>query len=273
MTVLQLERPHGSIAYDDSGDGPVVLCIPSPNEIRSEYRHLTPLLRKAGYRVVSCDLRGRGQSSAVWPSYETSMIANDILALLSKLNIGPCVVLASTYSIGAAVWAATEQASAFAGVALIGAYKPAQSGLNRVLNKLAFHPLIGRQLILRTYAKLYQQTPADLDDYLFALLRNLGEPNRLEALRKLLDQEQASWYQRLGSLKVPTLLLNSTSSNINANSQADFQAILKLLAQGRGQLIDGCAYLPHVEVPQACFVALQPFLAEVLPIKQRSVNS
>jgi alpha-beta hydrolase superfamily lysophospholipase len=62
-----LQRPDGVIAYDDQGEGLLVLCVPAGGDLRTEYRFLTPALVAAGYRVATMDLRGQGQSSASWP--------------------------------------------------------------------------------------------------------------------------------------------------------------------------------------------------------------
>ena len=65
-----LKLPAGQIAYDDSGgDGPLVICVPGLGDLRQQYRFLAPRLAAAGFRVVTMDLRGLGQSSVDWPAY------------------------------------------------------------------------------------------------------------------------------------------------------------------------------------------------------------
>ena len=55
---------EGHIAYDDTGGcGPLVLAIPGMGDLRSEYRALRPLLQQAGYRVVTMDIRGHGETT------------------------------------------------------------------------------------------------------------------------------------------------------------------------------------------------------------------
>jgi alpha-beta hydrolase superfamily lysophospholipase len=62
-----LTLPDGRIAFDDQGQGPLILCVPAGGDLRSQYRFLTPQLVAAGYRVVTMDLRGQGESSVTWP--------------------------------------------------------------------------------------------------------------------------------------------------------------------------------------------------------------
>ena len=66
MNTQFLKRPEGAIAYDDTGNGPLVVCAPSLGDVRGEYRLLAPQLVDAGYRVVTMDLRGLGESSTGW---------------------------------------------------------------------------------------------------------------------------------------------------------------------------------------------------------------
>ena len=67
-----LQHQNGSIAYDDSGSGPLVVCAPSMGDLRSEYRFLIPQLVAAGYRAVSLDVRGHGETSTEWPDYSVA---------------------------------------------------------------------------------------------------------------------------------------------------------------------------------------------------------
>ncbi|MFO7549180.1 MAG: hypothetical protein R6X29_09975, partial [Acidimicrobiia bacterium] len=51
------------LAHDDSGgDGPLVVLLPGAGDLRSEHRFLAPPLVAAGYRVVTADLPGHGES-------------------------------------------------------------------------------------------------------------------------------------------------------------------------------------------------------------------
>ena len=76
-----LEVPGGTIAYDDAGSGRVVICVPSIGDLRAEYRFLRPQLLAAGFRVVTMDIRGHGESSAGFPDYSSPASGSDILAL------------------------------------------------------------------------------------------------------------------------------------------------------------------------------------------------
>lgn len=63
-----LDRPGGHIAYDDRGSGPLVVMVPGLGDLRAEYRFLTAKLVEAGFRAVTMDLRGHGESGTGWPA-------------------------------------------------------------------------------------------------------------------------------------------------------------------------------------------------------------
>mgnify|MGYP001310988106 FL=1 len=65
MTTSFLAHANGRIAYNETGTGPLVLCVPSMGDVRGEYRFLAPRLAQAGYRVVTMDVRGHGESSTM----------------------------------------------------------------------------------------------------------------------------------------------------------------------------------------------------------------
>jgi pimeloyl-ACP methyl ester carboxylesterase len=60
--VSYLECTEGRVAYELTGTGPRVLCVPGMGDLRSSYRFLHEELLAAGYCVVLMDLRGHGDS-------------------------------------------------------------------------------------------------------------------------------------------------------------------------------------------------------------------
>jgi pimeloyl-ACP methyl ester carboxylesterase len=88
----------GRIAYDVTGTGPLVVLSHGIGDRRQAYRFLAPELAQAGYRVISADLRGHGESSMGWTSVTGTEaitrtdIAGDLLALIRHLG-GPAVIV------------------------------------------------------------------------------------------------------------------------------------------------------------------------------------
>ena len=122
MKTQFLQQSAGIIAYDERGSGPLVVCLPSLGDLRAEYRFLIPQLVDAGYRVVSMDVRGHGESSVNWPNYAVDGVGSDLVALLRALQAGPALVIGTSMAAGAIVWAAAEAPALIAGMVLIGPF-------------------------------------------------------------------------------------------------------------------------------------------------------
>ena len=73
--------------YTDYGEGqPVVLIHGWPLSARS-WEAQVPALIEAGYRVITYDRRGFGQSSQPWHGYEYDTFAADLAALMDQLDL------------------------------------------------------------------------------------------------------------------------------------------------------------------------------------------
>jgi pimeloyl-ACP methyl ester carboxylesterase len=93
------KRSEGTLAYSDyGGTDDLVLMLPGMGALRSEYRFLAPKLRDAGYRAITMDLRGQGDSSVPWPTYDVPSVGGDILALIEHLNAGENCVSCARFS-------------------------------------------------------------------------------------------------------------------------------------------------------------------------------
>src|SRR5271157_3353268 len=115
-----LKLPDGQIAYDDSGGtGPLVICVPGLGDMRQQYRFLAPRLVAAGFRVVTMDLPGHGQSSVDWPAYSPALVGADIVAMVRHLGASKAFIVGNSMAGGSAVWAAAEIPGHVAGIVMI----------------------------------------------------------------------------------------------------------------------------------------------------------
>ena len=73
--------------YEDHGSGkPIVLIHGWPLSSRS-WENQVPALVEAGYRVITYDRRGFGESSQPWDGYDYDTLAADLDALLQHLDL------------------------------------------------------------------------------------------------------------------------------------------------------------------------------------------
>lgn len=90
-----------ALYYQDLGDGPVVVLIHGGCMSHQVWEAQVYTLLKAGYRVVTLDLRGHGHSDKPVSPYTAEMYADDIADLIDILNIDKFTLLG--WSLGATV--------------------------------------------------------------------------------------------------------------------------------------------------------------------------
>lgn len=259
-----LQQPGGSIAYDVTGAGPLVICSPSMGDLRAEYRFLAPRLAEAGYRAACLDVRGHGESSTHWPDYSVAGVGADLLALARSLGAtpeAPALLVGDSMSGGAAVWAAAEAPELVAGLALID---PFVRGDGSLPQKLLFSALFARPwgpaAWVRYYTSLYPtRKPADFAAYTAALRANLSRPGRLEALQQMLAAPKTASEQRLGQVKAPALVLMGSRDPDFKDPEAEAQWVAKAL-NGSCKMIAGAGHYPHAEMPEAAASLILSFL-------------
>lgn len=264
MTTAFLQRDEGSLAYDDTGAGPLVLLAPGMGDIRQLYRFLGPQLVAAGYRVVTMDIRGHGETSTGWSDYSPEAVGQDMLALLRHLDAGPAVIVGASFTPASATWAAAEAPDLVAGIVLSGPFL-SQPQLG-VAKRLA-SGLVTRSPLLWTwfYRSLYPTAPPpDLPGYLGALRSNLREPGRTAALRAMAGASKTAANARLSEVTCPVLVLMGTKDPDFPDPAAEAQLAVDRARDATVVMIDGAGHYPPAEMPEQTAAALLPYLGRVL---------
>ncbi|MGH3682572.1 MAG: alpha/beta fold hydrolase [Natronosporangium sp.] len=257
-----LEQPGGRIAYQEvGGSGPVVLCAPGMGDRREVYRFLGPRLVDAGYRVVTTDLRGHGESSAGWADYSPAAAGRDLLALVRRLDAGPAELVGSSFTPASAIWAAAEAPELVAGIVLIAPWA-SDPKLNPVMRLMS--GLVGRfpALWARFYRSLYPTAPpADLPGYLIDLRANLAEPGRMAALRAMMWAPKAECNDRIIEVRCPVLVVMGRKDPDFPDPEAEAHLIADRAADATVAMIEGAGHYPQAEFPEPTAAAMLPFLA------------
>lgn len=262
MQTQFLELKDGKIAYDDSGSGALVILAPSLGDLRAEYRFLAPLLVQAGYRVVSMDLRGHGESSVNWTGFTVEDIGADMLALIRHLDGGPATIVGTSKSGGAAVWAAVEDPELVNGLVLIG---PAvRDGMPMWQVKLLFTPLFlkpwGPSVWTKYYQTLYPtHKPDDFAAYLASLGESIRQPGRMAAARQMMTTSNRASEERLSKVKVPTLVMVGSRDPDFKDPAAEAQRIAESVS-GSVQIVEDAGHYPHAEMPEKTSQYILSFL-------------
>lgn len=268
MSTQFLNLQEGTIAYDDIGRGPLVVCAPSMGDLRSEFRFLNPYLTASGYRVVTMDLRGLGESSPTWSDYSVAGVGMDMAALVRHLDAGPAAILGVSMSAGAAVWAAAEAPELVSGLVLIGPFVRGEaSALNRLLYSALFTKPWGPAAWLWYYGTLYPtRKPTDFAAYSAALRANLNESGRLPALRQMMMASKAASEARLARVTAPSMILMGSKDPDFKEPEAEARWVADSV-RGRYHMVPEAGHYPHAEMPETVAPLITSFL-ETLPSQQ-----
>jgi pimeloyl-ACP methyl ester carboxylesterase len=264
MATEYLTVADGRLAYDDQGTGPLVVCMPSMGDLRQEYRFLTPLLVESGYRVVTMDLRGLGESSVFWPDYSVAGVGADVLALIRHLHAGPARIVGTSMAAGAAVWAAVEAPELVTSLTLIGpvVHDAGPMWQGQLLYRPLFSGPWGRAAWMWYFATLYPtRKPDDWQEYLSRLRRNLGEPGRLRALRGMVLASKKASADRLARVHAPALVIMGTRDRDFKHPEEEARWLGDAVS-ARAHMIDQAGHYPHAEMPEKVAPLLLSFFQE-----------
>jgi pimeloyl-ACP methyl ester carboxylesterase len=271
-----LDIAGNTLAYDVTGQGPLVVLAHGIGDSRHSYRFLAPALAAAGYRVAAVDIRGCGDSSLGWSGYSRTDIAGDLVALVRHLG-GPAVIIGQSISGGAATIAAATAPDLIAGVIELAPFTRAQSfdlgGLMRVKRFRAGYLQMAQVIVagsLGSWKKYLDiampAKPADWESELARIEAKLSEPGRMKALQAMCKASPSDAGAQLPNVTCPVLVVEGTLDPDWADPRAEGEKIIADLPRGRGELvvIDGAGHYPHVQTPDEVLALARPFLAKVL---------
>jgi pimeloyl-ACP methyl ester carboxylesterase len=229
-------------------------------DLRSQYRFLRPLLVRAGYRVVTVDQRGMGESSATWPEYGSTPLARDLLALLRHLDAGPALVYGCSNGAAAGVWVAAEAPELVKGLVLAAPFvRDSEPSLaQRLTIALARIPGLAVPLYMSYYPKWEPKPPADFAEHKARLRANFKEPGRGKVIAGYLDQSHAEAEARLDRVQAPVLVIMGTGDIDWPDPAAEARWVGRRL-NGEVILLDGAGHHPHVDDPEKVADAVAAF--------------
>ncbi len=263
-TTGYLERPGGRIAYDVSGEGPLVVCAPGMGDVRTVYRFLTPGLIAAGYRVATMDLRGHGDSDASFDEYDDVAAGSDLVALIGHLG-GPAVLIGNSMGAGAAAWAAAEAPDGVAGLVLVGPFvrNPPVGRAAMVAFRLALLRPWGPVAWSAYYAAQYpSRKPPDLDEHRDRLRENLRRPGHWQAFAATTHTSHAPVEARLEEVHAPALIVMGARDRDFSDPVQEASLVADRL-HGEAVMVPDAGHYPQAERPDVVTPAVLDFLATV----------
>ncbi|MFG3255412.1 alpha/beta fold hydrolase [Streptomyces sp. NPDC048172] len=262
----------GTLAYEVTGSGPLIVLAHGMGDSRAAYRAVVPALVAEGYRVAAVDLRGCGESSVDWPEWSRTAIAGDLLALIRHLG-GPAVLVGHSVSGGAATIAAAREPSLVTAVVELTPFTRKQSvrlgdlrvkRFRRGMTRLVGAGVLGSLPLWRSYLDVAHPgaKPADWDERLGRIDALLREPGRMKALQGMGRSAPTDAGARLGGVRCPVLVVMGTLDPDWADPRAEGTGIVEALPSGLGRLemIEGAGHYPHSQFPERVSALILTFL-------------
>lgn len=261
MDVIKVRREAGQIAVEVAGSGPLVLCVPGMGESRASFRHLTPGLVGAGYRVAVMDLRGHGESSADFDAYDDPAAASDILAVIEALGGAPATVVGNSMGAAAAVIAASTRPEAIGKLVLIGPFVrdhgPAAVRLVMgLVMRLALARPWGPAVWHGYYTSLFgERRPADHDEHVAHALALLQRPERWRAFQATARTSHAPAEAALAGVSAATLVVMGDRDRDFPDPRAEAAWVAEAL-DGEFRMVAGAGHYPMGEQPDIVLAAV-----------------
>lgn len=259
-----LDRDEGRIAYNVTGDGPLVVAVPGMGDLRSTYRHLVPALVAAGFRVAAMDLRGHGDSDATFTAHDDEAAASDVLALVEHLG-GPAILVGNSMGAGAVTLVAAQRPDLATGLVLIGPF--VRNPTTGAATLLMFRAMMGGPWATRVWAgylpKLYPgRRGEDFQTHRRAIVESLRRPGRRSAFTATTRTTHAPVDAVLDRVVAPTLVVMGTHDPDFPDPAAEAAFIADRLP-GRAVMIEDAGHYPHAEYPERTVPAVIDFVREV----------
>jgi pimeloyl-ACP methyl ester carboxylesterase len=273
-----LDIAGGRIAYDVTGEGPLIVLAHGIGDRRQVFRFLTPLLVQAGYRVAVPDMRGHGESSMGWASISRTDVAGDLIALIRHLGGGPAVIVGQSLAGGAATIAAATAPDLVRGVVEIGPFtrkvQYSLGGLLRVGRYRRGTLLLGRVAALKSmnawfrYLDLaYPEKPADYDAYMAGLRAKLSEPGRMAEFLKTFKTSPSDAGDALPRISGPALIIMGDEDPDWADPRAEAEGIVAEMPAGAGaiSMVKNGGHYIHAQRPDEVAGLITGFIRDRLP--------
>ena len=268
-----LELDGGRLAYDVTGEGPLIVLAHGMGDNRAAYREVAARLAGAGYRVASVDQRGHGESSIGWASYTRTDSAADLLAVVRHLG-GPAVLVGHSFTGGSVTIAAAQEPESVSAIVGISPFTRVQkvdfgglvsharyrTGMALLMGAGVFRSVgLWKRYLDHAYPGA---KPAGFADHLAALDADLRRPGRMAVVGRMGLSAPTDAAARLGDIRCPALVVEGSLDPDWTDARAEGEGIVAAMPPGLGrvEVIEGAGHYPHVQFPAEVVAAVLTFL-------------
>ena len=257
---------HGvNLAVEERGKGPAVLFVHGYPLDRTIWREQIGALE--GFRCISVDLRGMGQSDSPDLGYSMSIYAADLAALLDVLGVDDVVLCGLSMGGYVAFEFLRQWRSRVRGLVLMDSRADADAPEARRARDAAAATArergagaIADAMLPKMLAAATLSRRPDVAEQVRALMARTPVAGIVGALAAMRDREESE--SLLPTLAgVPTLVIVGEADTLTPPDQA--RAMADAIPGGRLAVISGAGHSPPVEQPEATTASLREFLTSL----------
>jgi non-heme chloroperoxidase len=249
------------------GRGPTVVLVPGFGLHHGVWDGQVMALTERGHRVLCVDQRGHGLSDKPLDGYEIPRLAEDLLAVLDRLQLRACVLVGWSFGGQVAFRAAAEDDGAIARLVLVGTNavrasrsdqfpfgRPAGPTLQAMTDGERTRRVQARR---ETIGYGFATAPApEVLDWLLHCSLQMPSWAAVQCYRSMLETDLIDDIERVG---VPVLQIVGAQDRVQAPGGA--QWLNQRLRRAEILELPACGHYPMVEAPEAFDRALAAFAA------------
>lgn len=252
-----------SLSYGDAGQGPAVVLLHGFPLSRDMWSPQEEALAQAGFRLVTPDLRGFGESDAPEGPYSMSLFSDDVIALLDHLEIDRAVI--GGMSMGGYIlldllerYPERAAAAVFITTRSTADSKPAKADRRALLERTKKNGTrtmaeIASSILLA--GETLEHNP-QLVRTVYRWMTSTDIRGIEGALQALLDRKDYS--STLGAFDLPSLVIGADQDS--AVQQEDIRALTEGLPASELCMISRAGHMVNLEQPEAFNECLLRFL-------------
>ena len=181
----RLDTPAGTLAYSDTGEGPVVLLLHATLHDRHDFDAIVPVLHR-DYRVIALDWPGHGDSPPPDDQPTAASLADGLVEFATALDLPAAVVVGNSVGGFAAARLAITHPDRVSGLVLVNTGGFLSSPVTKLYCRAMGTPAVMRAILPR-FVRSYMKATSDNDHAV--LKRTLARAKTREGA----DLEAALW--------------------------------------------------------------------------------
>ncbi len=264
MQTIQIDNNNSKLAYTNHGSGDPILFIhgiyASQRQWTQQINHFVP-----NYRVITCDLRGHGQSSVTKDRYSVKMFATDLIALLDHLQLERVTCCGHSFGGLVAQELALTHPDRIRGLILAETLYGVTSTPWEAITSYSLNMWLPQIFGIKNYAGMMAQffglyTPGGAAYIMDEVARHLDDVDNQQNILNASLSFDSRW--RLHNISCPTLLMIGQYPHILPVYWHNWEMYWRI-RRSRLKVVSGAGHMLFWDNPSAFNQAITEFMADL----------